>query len=126
MTHSSYADSKRETWETFREKNHSFLRTRLIREFLEDSVHQQLLKQALNEETAWAYKAVDLSFKRFYQDVIWRSYMLKTLHWDAVRYDRYHRRRQQRTRRAHTQLELQRVGAVASARTWHHGQPRRA
>lgn len=97
MTHSSYADSKRETWETFREKNHSFLRTRLIREFLEDSVHQQLLKQALNEETAWAYKAVDLSFKRFYQDVIRRSYMLKTLHWDAVRYDRYHRRRQQRT-----------------------------
>lgn len=97
MTHSSYADSKRETWEAFREKNDSFLHTRLIREFLEDTVHQQLLKQALNEDATWAHKAVDLSFKRYYQDVIWRSYMLKTLHWESVRYDRYHRRRQQRT-----------------------------
>ncbi|MFD2707126.1 sigma-70 family RNA polymerase sigma factor [Salibacterium lacus] len=67
----------------------------VMQQFLQDEHRREQLIQAVCAPTPENREALDKVFASFYTEVRFTSYILKTLHWKAVRYDQ---KRQRRTR----------------------------
>lgn len=76
----------------FNEENKDFLENTIVKSFLMREKNQKLLVQVICEPTEENKKLIDNEFKKFYFDVRFTSYISTILYFNAINFDKRHRK----------------------------------
>ncbi|UOQ49414.1 sigma-70 family RNA polymerase sigma factor [Gracilibacillus caseinilyticus] len=80
----------------FVEENASLFEHKVVKNFLKDENHQQLLKDAICYPSKQHDVALDLAFKKYYFNARFTTYISKTFYFYALNFDKAHRTRNER------------------------------
>lgn len=78
--------------ERFMEGNRLLLEHRVVKSFLKSDYHHQLLVEAICSPTLENKQRLDDEFRKFYFDIRFTTYISTTLYFNAINYDKRHRK----------------------------------
>lgn len=80
-------------FQQFQQEHSHFLNDPIVHAFFQESKHLTLLLDALCSSSSYATTRLDESFQAFYTGVKLVHYLSKTIHWEAIHYDKTWRKR---------------------------------
>lgn len=76
----------------YKKKNKKFFENNIISSFLDDKSHQELLMKTLSNPSTENNEELDQAFKRFYFNIRFTSYISSALYFNAINFDKKHRK----------------------------------